>query len=536
MIKGFSVIKKYYSLVKVKPFFIVLEFITLLIPAGLSIITPVISADIITSLTVYDFGRAITKLTANFVIVIISAISYFLYHVISSKVNRNIIFNINNYVYKNVKENKNISSVSASVFDNISECADFNKSLLYKTCFFIKSIVLLCIIAYYNVILGLVLVGVSIVSFLFLKLSDKKIQQHSKNYSKYQSEALALFNNIQQGDDTGKTYNIEETLKDKYFKYIETNIKTKNRISLYYNINNNFISMILKATVFVATIYLIGLVKSTTLTLSLYLILTPYLTSSAQNLISFFELFSELAIVENLLSEFDALAFITEQKQYPKIELNTYNLYFFNTTCQGSNSKIKNLELKISHGKVVTFVGDSGSGKRTIFELLKRSAKPDSGMVLLDSKNIFDIEPSLYSKTVTYTTSKPYLYNVSISENLYMVCPNKRKINTELKAFGIKAETALLPEKENTIISYNSHPNLAFFVGILRSFLTGAKIISIYEIPPSFTAKDYNLLKKIVQYLKKYCTILFFTHNDDAKSFSDSVLYIENGEIKNKNV
>ena len=534
--KSFMILKKYYSLVKIKPLFLVLEFLFLVIPASLSIVTPIVSAEIITALTVYDFQKAISRLTINFLIIIISAISYFLYHIISSKVNRTIIMNINNYVYKNVKDNKNISSISASVFENINECADFNKRFLYKTCFFLKSIVLLFIISFYNIILGIVLVAVSGISYFLLNVTDKKIQLHSKNYSRFQTEALSLFNNIQQGEETGKTLNLDKTLKDKYFKYIETNIKTKNRISLLFNINNNFISLILKTTVFVSTIYLIGLVRSTTLTLSLYLILTPYLTSSAQNLISFFELFSDFGIVENLLADFDALAFMSEQEEYPKLELVTYNLYFFNTSATGLNSKIENLDTKINFKECVCFVGGCGSGKRTIFELLKRTTKPDSGMLFLDSKNVFDINPNIYSKIVTFTTSKPHFFNVSIFENLFMVCDNKIKIQTGLKDFNLKPEINQLKHKENTILDSEANPNLVYFLGLLRSFLSGAKIICIYEIPPTFTAKEYSLLKKIVQYLKKHCTLLFFVHDDLIKDVCDKTLYVENFKIINKNV
>ncbi len=534
--KVFSILKKYYSLAKVKPALIILEFIFLLIPAGLSITTPIISAEIITSLTVYDFKRATYKLTLNFIIVIISAISYFIYHIISSKVNKIIIYNINNYVYKNVKENQNISSISASVFENIGECADFNKQFLYKVCFFIKSIVLLFIIAFYNIILSLILIIVSIISYFLLKFTDSKIQSHSKNYSRYQTEALSLFNNIQQGNETSKTYNLDETLKDKYFKYIETNIKTKNRISLYFSINNNFISLILKTTVFVATIYLISLLQATTLTLSNYLVLTPYLTSSAQNLISFFELFSTFGIIENLMADFDALSFMSEQKQYPEFKINTYNLYFFNTKASGFETEIQDLNIKINYKECVAFVGAKKSGKRAIFELLKRSIKPSSGMVLLDSKNIFDINPSKYSKAITFTSKLPYLYNVSIFENLFMICENRTKIMTEIKAFGLKPEINLLSDKENSLLNPKTNPNLVYFLGILRCFLSGAKIICIYEIPSTFTAKEYNLLKKIVQYLKKHCTLLFFVHTDDISDVCDKTFYVENFKIINKNV
>ena len=107
MFKNFKTIRAFYKLSKVKPFLIFLIFLTLIVPAVLSVWTPVILSNTITAITVYDFNRAIHQTILGFGIIVISAISYFLYHLVSVKVNRIIITNFQTYIYQNVKSNKN---------------------------------------------------------------------------------------------------------------------------------------------------------------------------------------------------------------------------------------------------------------------------------------------------------------------------------------------------------------------------------------------------------------------------------------------
>lgn len=532
MFKNFKILKRYYKQINVKPILLIFEFLFLLIPSVLSILMPIVSANIISCITVFNYNKAIFWLCIEFAFIVISAISYFSYHLISKKVNKTISLNIHTFVYDNIKRNKNITKVPSSIHANISSYINFNKDFLYKICFFIKSVVLLSIIIYFNVLIGISLIIVSIISFLLLRLTDTKIQKNSLALSKFRSESMDLFNNIYQGEKIEANYNLEPVLRDKYFKYIDSEIKTDNKISLYYNINNNFISLILKTTVFVFTIYLIGLVKNTTLTLSLYLILTPYLTSSAQNLIAFYELFSEFGLIDNVMLELGALEF-TETIQEKPTNLSTFNLYFYEIIAEHEFHKLNNFSLKINFCSAINFVGDKNCGKRLIFSLLQREIKPVSGVVLLDNKNIYDINNEDYKKTISFTTKNSFFYNVSVLENLLLVCENKTKILNGLKSFGLKSDIDNLPNKMNTILSPKKHKHLLYFLSIFRCFISGAKIINIYEFPETFSRSDYEKLSKIISFLKTKTTIIVYSHSDILAKYMDMIYYIESGEIKN---
>lgn len=526
MFKNFKTIRSFYRLSKVKPILIFLMFLTLIIPALLSVWTPILVSNTITAITVYNFNKAVNQVILEFLVIIISTISYFCYHKICEKTNKIIITNFQNYIYHNVKNNKNVKDINITILKDISKCAEFNKNLIYKFCFFIKSVIILGIITYYSYILTLAIVSVSIISYYLLKLTDKKIQIKTQKLSKDENLSLGLFNSICGGDSAEKNYNLEYALKDKYFQYVEENIKTSNSISMLYNINNNFISLILKATVFASTIFLIKEVKSTALTLSVYLVLTPYLTSSAENLISFFDIFPEIALMDNILNHFSSLKIIETKQEEKPLEIESFNLYFYNVST-ASNLKLKDVQLKIPFKSLICFVGDEDYKISEVFNLTSRTSLPDGGCIFLGDKNVSNIEKQNINKIISSVTPDEQFFNISIFENLFLVCPSRTKIFKATKLLNLTNFINSFDEKFNSIISNNLTSKQRFFLGILRAFLSGAKIINIYKLPENLTRSDIELIKKVFLALKKQCTVLCFFNSTKFEDIFDEIYYIE---------
>lgn len=549
MLRSIKVLKSYYKLAAVKPIFVVLEFFFLLVPAILSIYSAVLAANVITSLTVYDFKNAIIELSFNFAIIVVSAISYFIYYLISKKVNKTIAKNLNEFIYQNIKQNQNVSKISLATILDISTCVDFNKNFLYKLCFFIKSIITITIVIYHSWIIGLGLVAISLIMGICLKFTDRAIQHKQTELSDIQAKSLDLFNSIQKGSRIEENQNLELRLKDKYFNMVSRHSKTKNKISLLYNINNNFISLLLKSAVFGFTIYLLLLVKSTTLTLSLYLILTPYLTSSAENLLEFFELFSELGTVDNIISKFDSLKFSTpppEENTKKELDIDSFNLYFYHTTIEKnlkksevSNNnfvetlKLDDINLKVESGSTVSFVGENESGTLALYKLILKEEACSSGSIFLDYKNIAEINSETYKTLVASASPNAYFYNISILENLLFVCDNKNKIIRAINAFGLKADIEAQKNKLNTIVDENFSMELTYFLSILRAYVSGAKIICIYDVPQNFSRQKIQKLMHILKFLKGKVTLILFSKTDVFKQISKKTYYFEKGKIIN---
>ena len=85
------------------------------------------------------------------------------------------------------------------------------------------------------------------------------------------------------------------------------------------------------------------------------------------------------------------------------------------------NVILRDVSFRIHAGETVAFVGGSGSGKTTIFNLVSGLYRVDSGEILLDGKNINDLSKSAIRDNMIFVSQSPYIFNMSIRDNLRIV-------------------------------------------------------------------------------------------------------------------
>ena len=89
-------------------------------------------------------------------------------------------------------------------------------------------------------------------------------------------------------------------------------------------------------------------------------------------------------------------------------------------------------------GKTKALVGEPGSGKSTIVQLIERIYNPNEDYILLDEKyDIKDLDIKKYRDSIGYVTQEPIFINDTIKNNLLF----GRKIENEeenLKKFQLK--------------------------------------------------------------------------------------------------
>ncbi len=64
----------------------------------------------------------------------------------------------------------------------------------------------------------------------------------------------------------------------------------------------------------------------------------------------------------------------------------------------GKQEVLKGLSFNLHAGKITTLIGANGCGKSTLFNLMTKNLKPDSGEILLDGKSLADIRLKEFAK------------------------------------------------------------------------------------------------------------------------------------------
>lgn len=80
---------------------------------------------------------------------------------------------------------------------------------------------------------------------------------------------------------------------------------------------------------------------------------------------------------------------------------------------------LQGLSLEIDHQNT-GLIGSSGCGKSTLLQLVMRFYDPDEGEILLDGRNLKDLDLDWLRGSIGYVTQEPVLFAASIKENLLL--------------------------------------------------------------------------------------------------------------------
>ncbi|MDE5587451.1 MAG: ABC transporter ATP-binding protein/permease, partial [Bacilli bacterium] len=198
---------------------------------------------------------------------------------------------------------------------------------------------------------------------------------------------------------------------------------------------------------------------------------------------------------------------------------------------------LDNVSFKVYPNEINAIIGHSGSGKSTIINLLYRLHKVSSGTILIDNVSIYDYTNHIYASNVSGVYQKPFVFDMSIRDNLNLVDSNRNLQIEACKRVGLHDFIMSLPKGYNTIISEedaifsNGKKQL---LAIARALLSKAEILLFDEITGNIDPETTNQILSILLDLKTDHTILMVTHKPEMMEIADHIIVLSNGKIECK--
>ena len=545
----FSQMKKIYQYAKSSRKFMIIFGITSILQCAISIIIPILSAREIIHLTNNALNSLITVILAIFII----------------EMSRNITRAIGNLAvnrfYLDITEklrielsretlrikiddiNKNTSGVFIERINNdTGEVSDIFGMLIEVGTDLITRIGIFVAIFFINKIIFALYFFFMIILFIVQKKQANAIQEKSKLRKKNREKVSGFISEIVRGCKDIKILNAEDsflmkakelTSEAKNVEYAHVKTRTGWRC-LSGSIRDVITLSISLAIVF--TLY----IKQ--LTIASALIIYNYsweIISISDELGYFLDYWKHYQLAsDRIFGIIDGNEF--HKEHFGEENLNDFqgNIVFDNVSFAYEDDVpvISDMSFSIKANQTVAFVGRSGAGKSTIFNLISLLYDNYKGDIYFDNKNIKDLDKSSLRGNLSIISQNPYIYNLSIRENLSIIKRDatEEDINRVLKLACLDDFVNSLPNGIDTLVgeggvslSGGQRQRLA----IARALLQGTKLILFDEATSALDNETQSKIQEAIRNMKGEYTIIIIAHRLSTVKDSDCIYVVDNGTI-----
>ncbi|MEG1705463.1 MAG: ABC transporter ATP-binding protein [Clostridia bacterium] len=546
MIKEYyKFIKDYLNLAEIKTKYLIINMLSSFFYKGFSLIMPLIASLIIKYLMENN-----SEMT--FLYLIIFAIVFVLYN-IALYINYKIYGFTMNYCYDGLQTkilNKLLTvdhnftrfiskgRLMNSINTDIIDIGDMNDRISELLIGLLQIIGLFVIVAFYNIYLATILLIFTLIYIAVRNSADRNINIYHQKVVVQDDKYSTLLTQIISGLQEIKTFNMLPKLinklnliQSKFTKYYV--IKRK-----YYIVRDNDVKVIDYFFKCILYVILILLVANGNIGVNILILIIAYqsnIVSYIEDLISSTSTIRETNVSVNRIN--DILNYNSETITFGN--LNTTDAFggieFKNTSLTiNKNEILKNINMKIDHNTVVAIVGEAGSGKTMMFNLMLRLLKPNRGTIKIDNINIFEFDRDIYSNSISIVNQKPFIFNMSIRNNLNFADENIENQIEACKRAGIHDFIMTLPNGYNTVLRENAN-NISGgqkqMISIARTILTDAEILLLDDITTSLDPDTAQLVPRLIKNLKKDHTIIMITKKPDLMKCADRIIVLDKGNI-----
>lgn len=464
------------------------------------------------------------------------------------KVNQSIVIDIKNDLFTHIQnlpfeyfDTRPHGKIIVRLTEYASSVADLITDKLLTTVFLILNMGLTFIFMLTtNVKLtSIVLIGMLILNIILAITSKPKrklrldINNKYSNYSAYRMENLRGMEITQVFNRQEKNLEITEDLIHKFNKARKKVLPIGNTGWLSVTLVDHIVTASIS---FVGAMFLYPNISvGTIVAMSEY---SANFWSPIKELFTIIDEFIEsMTYLERILETIDEPITIFDSETAKDINIQG-NIEFKNVTFSYLDEKtvLDNMSFKVNKNEKIALVGETGSGKSTIANLICRFYDIDNGKISIDGIDIKDIKLDSLRSQITIMQQENYLFSRTIMENLKY--GNDKLSDQDVieicKKMNIDSWINQFPEGYNTILKGNGN-NLSDgerqILCYARTILNNPKILIFDEATSKMDTKTEKILQDLTKEMIKDKTLIVIAHRLSTITNSDKIYFLKDKKI-----
>ena len=198
--------------------------------------------------------------------------------------------------------------------------------------------------------------------------------------------------------------------------------------------------------------------------------------------------------------------------------------------------QLHDLNLSIEAGQFVAFVGSSGAGKSTVFNLLMRFYDTSDGRITIDGHDIRHISQRSLRSQMGVVLQETFLFNTTIMNNIRLARPSAtdEDIIAAAQAAELHDFILSLPDGYQTVVGEGGgrlSGGQRQRIAIARSLLYSPPILLFDEPTSSLSAEMADAINETILALAGNHTVIMITHQLKAAIHADRIFVLDKGRL-----
>jgi ATP-binding cassette subfamily B protein len=208
----------------------------------------------------------------------------------------------------------------------------------------------------------------------------------------------------------------------------------------------------------------------------------------------------------------------------------------FNYPSRPDRLAMDDFSLDIQPGEKIAFVGPSGAGKTTTFQLLMRFYDPQAGRVIVDGVDIKTARPEAVRARIGIVPQETVIFGASARDNIRFGRQDATDAEVEAAAVSAAADAFIrdLPDGYDTFLGERGtrlSGGQRQRIAIARAILKDAPILLLDEATSSLDAQSERLVQEALEYLEKDRTTIIIAHRLATVLKADRIVVMNEGRI-----